>query len=333
MKYCLILICFLFRFTVYAQTYKCETALLKLINCSDEAIGKLQSDKSNFLAINKLVTCLDTFMGNCEKSIKTIAKGFRDISANFKNGRPSKFEGVNRSYESQFNTYLNSLISFRLYLQMVVLENRQTEQISKVYERLDSFIKIQNAYNTLVFSTQKVIKDSVDSTLNLIRKFNNQNINILKTDSPSITQQYEILIKYFEQFLGDYSKKVKDVYISKQADTILKNNIGISAFQNSLYGIFYYHSLNNKNSLSWMIGPEIIFPINSQLTSNLGFFFMSSMQDRKLMLQVGLGWIKNVSANDVSWKCGIVYFPSKLGIGISYSPLTGFGTNINWRLK
>lgn len=62
-----------------------------------------------------------------------------------------------------------------------------------------------------------------------------------------------------------------------------------------------------------------------------GGFIIYGLRDRKLMLQAGIGYFNGGKAQNVSWIGGALYFPQKLGLGLSYSPLTGIGLQVAFR--
>jgi hypothetical protein len=115
---------------------------------------------------------------------------------------------------------------------------------------------------------------------------------------------------------------------SNRSILLSKNITGLFGYQHSLFSLFYFRKLKAYNNLSYMAGSELIMPINSIRSSNPGLFLLGAIQEPQFLFQVGVGWLDNDTGDNISWKCGFSYFPSKLGVGVAYSPLTGFGTNI-----
>lgn len=243
-----------------------------------------------------------------------------------------KLTSQNFSNAVNITTYLNNVLIYQndiLNIKHILLTEKFKDSVEqKIVNLIDVIKKLPDT--TYV----KTIRASVDSTLQLVRNHITE-IEVSKKDT-------EVLRNYTKYLLADsivrriniISMKIQSENDRDSVNQTFINYMGAGGFNNSIFSLFYYRCFkSNAGKINWIIGPEIILPINSKTTNHAGFFGSSGLQQGRVLLQMGVGWLKTGSENDVSWKCGIAYFPLKFGIGASYSPLIGFGSNFVFRFQ
>ena len=119
-------------------------------------------------------------------------------------------------------------------------------------------------------------------------------------------------------------------------DSIGKQFFIVSAYQQTLFGLAYFHQFGRTHSNGTMdfAGAEYVATWASPKASAPAFFAYYGIRNRQVLVQAGLGYLARGKGNEnISWKAGILYTPDTIGIGFSYSPLTKAGLEIAYKLE
>lgn len=315
------------------RSQDCEKLLDDLMQSCDNTINLLlkgRFDNASKQTFKEKLYAYSNYQACRDASAKSITISFIDVTDSFSTVLTGTLTtGIKKANNEKTNIYISKLLVYRQYLQMILLELRQTKEIRKV----DDFIRKDAIYKYNDSIKTDSIKDTVDAIIKKLRSQTSESYpidtNIAIINQQFFNTQFESIKSEIKLSIATSSKLIIDS-CCKKVKFESSNIVGIGASQYSLYSLFYSQVIKRSASFSWMATAEIIIPFNSDRTKHPGCFLLGGIQEKKLLFQFGIGWLENQS-NDVSWKSLLSYFPGKIGFSLQYSPLTGFGSGITYR--
>jgi hypothetical protein len=106
------------------------------------------------------------------------------------------------------------------------------------------------------------------------------------------------------------------------------------AYDQSLFGLSFAARIGKTNAGATLnyLGAEILLPIASAKARDPGGSLFYGLRYDKLLLTAGAVYLRTTnSAENIAWKGSLLYTPGKVGIGLSYSPLTNIGLAVAYK--
>ncbi|GAA3975139.1 hypothetical protein [Mucilaginibacter dorajii] len=227
-------------------------------------------------------------------------------------------------------------------------------QIDYVEERIDHFLTVTGNFKLYL---QSLIPNTPAKNIDwgkLIDSLLKKNMPVCKTDTCCN------IVKGLKKTADSLLRIEK----SQTDNTPYKQYVQASAYTGNVFGVAYFHHIGKpgKAKENNYIGFEFVVPASSTVVGKPGGFLMYGLSEGKLLLQAGIGYltinptINNISVSsltpdgsqtpqttlsgsavstqnreNISWKAAALYSPHKLGLGVSYSPLTKAGVQLSYR--
>lgn len=125
-------------------------------------------------------------------------------------------------------------------------------------------------------------------------------------------------------------------YYSFLRDTSIHFVLTGAFMGDGLYGLGGSFILKSAHSkfYCWVLGGEVLFPIDSRAFQHGGLGIHTGVQYRSLLYQAGVVYLRNErQSQNVSWKTGLLVHPPQcpLLFGATYSPVSGFGILVGYK--
>jgi len=253
------------------------------------------------------------------------------------------FDSEYQHFVVQAGLMSETLAPFQDYVQKDTL---YTAQIELAEARIERFLTASGNFKLYLISLSKTDISSVD-LLQQITALQRTTDSLILASTSAIHKMDSVQQAHFQGIEGKVSVVTgKTDSLKKKADTIKRalyrdtsdysRSVMLSAYRDNVFGLIWFQRIGRAKPIIpgnyW--GVELIFPTASPVTTSVGGFVLYGIRDDKILAEAGVGYLKsNISKEDIAWKAGMMYMPKKIGIGLSYSPLTSVCIQLALNLK
>jgi hypothetical protein len=267
----------------------------------------------------------------------------------------SNFRSEYKHFRDAHDLMNNTLTPFNSYVEK---DTVYAAQIDYMLTRIERFLTVTGNFKLYL---QSLIPNTPTKNIDLgklIDSLLKKNMPVCKTDTCCN------IVKAQTKTTDSLLQIELRIEESQTDNTLYKQYVQASAYTGNVFGVAYFRHVGKpgKAKENNYIGFEFVVPASSTVVGKPGGFLMYGLSEGKLLLQAGIGYLtinpttNNISIStltpdgnqtpqttlsgsavstqnreNISWKAAALYSPHKLGLGVSYSPLTKAGVQISYR--